>query len=218
MNNRQLVDLLNSLGWRWTDKHLILHTTVQGKSYRVALPIQRVNAAVGAAFEEHGIEWPRSVGAQVSVAGWFKSLTRAVKRAAAPIVKRVVPKAIRRAAARLETQAGRYAHKAIRFGKAAIRSPVMTYTLMGLSFVPGVQAIAIPTLAAQQAAKRALDMIDKGMQAARLMERGIRNPQVLAQRALGNQAMQAIRNVKNVAPNNRNALDFMSAFRQQVAA
>lgn len=218
MTNRELADLLNSMGWRWTDQHLIVTARHGGHSYRVALPIQRVTATVGAAFEEAGIAWPRSVGAANHYAvGFWKSITRAVKRAVKPLAKKIVPKAIRRAAERLENQAGRVLKQVSRYGKAAIRSPYMTAALTGLSFVPGVQAIAIPSLAAQQAAKRALDMIDKGMQAARLIERGIRNPQLEAQRMLGNQALRAVTQVKSQARGSRAALDFMSAFRQQVA-
>jgi hypothetical protein len=217
MNRRELVELVERLGWRWTDDALILHTTLRGRTYRVAIPIQQVDTAVGAELQRGGLQWPATVSGDRSSVGFWKKLTRAVKRAARPLAKRIVPKAIQRAAHRLERQAGRVVQQVSRYGQAAIRSPYMTGTLAALSFVPGVQAIAIPALAAQQAAKKALDMLDQGMAAAKLIQQGVQNPRLVAQRLAGQQAFQAFAGVRQQAlQGNPQAVQFLAAVNRQV--
>lgn len=137
-----------------------------------------------------------------------------------PVYKRVVPKAIRRTQARLAKRAvhlaertgyglarrgvrtalaparpylrkaQRYAPLAQRYALRAARSKALGAGLAGAAVA--FPAVGGPGLAAWTAANRAVNVYDRGRQAARARAAGARDPRTLSQQAAGMAQQQAI--------------------------
>jgi hypothetical protein len=204
-----MFEMMTRLGWRWTDQHLILCVQFNGQWYRVAFPIQRVDACVAGCL-------PPSVGADwgdcpPTVGGWWKKLTRKVKRA----VKKAVPKAIRRASQKLYRKAAKLVRRLVPIGKSIVRSKILTGVLAAASFVPGAAAITAPALAAQQVAIQAIKMAERGYEAAKAIERGVRDPKTFAQKRAGLAALHTMKVIAAKAKKgDRHALEKAAAMQQ----
>lgn len=212
MNDASLLDEMIALGWRFTAHHLILTIRRGGRCYRVALPIEHVDATVGACFPAGvGFDWGAPEHTSV---GFWKKLTRSVKKAVRPIV----PKAIRRATASLERTADRAIQTAAPIAKSIVKSKALTTALTAASFVPGLQAIAIPSLAAQQAARQALVMAERGYQATKQIAQGARTAHNLATQKRGLLGLNAIKRLAAEARTNPRAAETIVALQRQLGA
>lgn len=198
------------LGWNWTNTHAVLNLrTPDGREYRVAVPVTRVQNEASKELAAVGCHLERSVGA-ASVGGFFSSLRRAVKKVSRS-VRRAIPKAVRRAARRVVRSASRAVRKVRRFGRSIVRSPALKAGLFAASFIPGAAAVTAPTLAAMQAA----DMMDRkiaaGERATRNIARGVRSLANRQAKARGLSALRGVKNLRRMARTNPAAARVLAA-------
>lgn len=189
---------LGQLGWTWTPTHAIVHLRTQGQTYRVAVPIQRVQNEFATELQAVGCPLPRAVGA-CSTVGFFKAISRAVKSAGRGIargVKKLVPKAVRRAASKVVKVAGKAVNSVRKFARTAVRSKLLKAGLAAASFIPGAAAVTVPTLAAFEAADRLDRNIARGEQAARAISKGFASPRARAQKAQGLNSLRGIHRLR----------------------
>jgi hypothetical protein len=141
-----------------------------------------VVATFDACAAEVGLELPPMVGAVDSVDGLFSSLKRAVSK--------VVPKSIRKLANKAIATTTKVLKKTVAVASTVARSKYMSYGLSALAVV--VPAVGVPALAAQMAAKRALDMYEDAKKAKALVQRGVRSAGAIAAVTRGGNVLQAV--------------------------
>lgn len=153
---------LARLGWAWGDAGVILGLTTPAGPLQVFIPLRDVWAAF-----RKVLPLPTGIGCPASAIGFWgriKRAARSVSRGVKSVAKKVVPKAVRQAAASVVNQAA----KAVRVIKNAATSDIAAAALVGLSFVPGMAPLTLGALAAQQALKK----IDVGVRAAQKLVGG----------------------------------------------
>ena len=214
---------LQALGWDWRDNGVILTVQVDGRKMSVFVPIRRVwvhfenelqavgcpgSAAVGCA-------GPMSVGGypQLSVGGFFDFVKKAVRSAGAAVQK-VVPRAIQRAASKVVSTAKRYGGAALRGAVAIGRSPVFRGAVIAASFA--VPALA-PAALALETANRLASHFQQGLQAAKLVQQGLKNPRIIGAVAQGVLARKQMSQIINDAKGGHGpAQQIIGAFRQHL--
>lgn len=191
--------LIRSMNWRWDREKCILWSDLQfadGKQLSVGVPLSRVIAMFDAFAVEHGLSLPPLVGAVDSVDGFFSAVTKAVKSVSKSVSK----------AAKATVKATTSALKAtVKATASVVRSKYMTYALTAVSTV--LPAVGGPALAAQLAAKRALDVYEKAKQAKAQVQAGVRTASNIAAVTRGGNVMQSVRRLaSNNSPQARLAV------------
>jgi len=123
MAQAQAMRTLNSLGWDWRENGVVFHFTADGVPGAWFIPLAHVRVVFGEELASVGCPMIPHVGDPPTVSGFFSSIGRAVSRAARGVsrgvkraargvsrgirkgVKAVVPKAIRRAAHKIQKTA-----------------------------------------------------------------------------------------------------------------
>jgi hypothetical protein len=210
---------IQRLGWEWrpdgighgTGQGVLLKVGINGQLMQVFLPLSQVWIVFDQELQRVGCPGAASVGAPFSVGGFFSFIKKAAKsigRAA----QRVVPKAIQRAASRVVSVAKKYGGKAISAAKTVVRSPILRGAVMAASFA--VPALA-PAAAALEIANRAADYYDKGIQAAKAIKAGIKNPALLGQVAQGLAAREGMQGIiQRATQGDARARQVIGAFQQ----
>lgn len=181
--------VLNQIGFQWHQNGAILTVTVDGHRQAVFVPLHRLTLDFGDALASVGCPLLPAVGAEpYSVGGLFSRIKRAVKKGvktaaklhAVPhraIVKRIVPRAIRRKAMEIRRAATRHVKRRVlpfaRRLKQFGQSPYAQYGALALSAFPATAPVGMSMVAAQ----RTMAAIDRGRRAAQMVQRGIRRPQ-----------------------------------------
>jgi hypothetical protein len=182
---------ITSLGWRWGDAGIVVNIqTEQG----IDIPVFVSLAELWGHFRRY-LPLQQSVGCTTTAVGFWGAIKRAarsVSRGIKSVARKVVPKAVQRAARSVV----RFAGKAIKTVAAAATSDIAAYALMGLSLVPGLTPFTAGLLAAQQALKR----VDVGIKAAESLFRGVkRTPQILKALSDGDAAKKLLTQVASNA-------------------
>lgn len=165
---------IQRLGWEWkpegigsgTGPGVLLKVQVNGMLRRVFMPLSRVWVSFDHELQAVGCPSSQSVGAPFSVGGFFSF----VKHAVQSVAKKVVPKAIRRAANRVVSVAKHYGGAALHAAKAVSQNPVFRGALIAASFA--VPALA-PAAAALEIAHKAHAVYERGRAAAHAIKNGI---------------------------------------------
>lgn len=197
---------------------LMFVVRVEGREWTVVIPLSRVQIAFEKEARRMGCALPRSLGAARTVGGWFSSVKNVWKKATRK-VKKALPKVARRAVSRVERVANRGAKLAMRGYKVAkdvAKSDAFAYALTAA-------AVAVPALApaagAVMAARTIMNNIDKGVKAAKQLERGISNPTInRALKTAWNTRGAAQQLVNQARRGNRGAMGIMGALRQLAPA
>lgn len=172
---------LERLGWEWhpngigsgTGPGVMLMAQVNGRAMKVFIPLGRVWFVFDQELQRVGCTSAAQVGAPFSVGGFFDFVKKAAKSVAS-VAKRVVPKAIQRAASRVVAVAKHYGGKVVAAGKAIGRNPIFRGALVAASLA--VPALA-PAAAALEIANRASAVYQKGLAAAKAIKAGIHTAQ-----------------------------------------
>lgn len=179
--------VLSQIGFKWHENGAVVTVTVDGHRQKVFIPLNRLTVEFGDALARVGCPLLPAVGAEpYSVGGFFSRIKRAVKKGAravkgaakkAAVVKKIVPKAIRRRASRITAAARRYVKRKVvpyarKFKRFMHKSPIARYGAMAMTAVP----FTAPAGASLMAAQRTMDLIEKGQRAARMVQRGIKRP------------------------------------------
>ena len=153
---------IQRLGWDWRSDGMglglgpgvLLSVSVSGKTMRAFVPLSRVYLAFDQELQSVGCVGACSVGAQLSVGGFFSFVKKAVK-SVGKVAKAVVPKAIQRAASTVVNTAQHYGAAALH---AVNKIPVLgtiTGTAESLALLPA-------TAAQQLVAGKRIDQIALG--------------------------------------------------------
>lgn len=202
---------LNGLGWHWrADGVEVMISTDMGVR-RVFIPLRYVWIAFRPMFAKSD----QAVGCPSHAVGLFGFIRRAarnVARTAQGAYKTVVPKRIRRAAARVHS----LARQGLKIAHGAFTSRTAQAIVAGLGVaVPVLAPAAGAVLAAQELARH----VDTGLRVARAVERGFK-PTPRQQLAM-NRAKQAMDSVSNIATQakagNTAAQQLLGAFAQIAA-
>lgn len=220
--------VLSQIGFRWHQNGAVLTVTVDGHTQDVFVPLNRLTLEFGEALANVGCPLLPAVGAEpYSVGGLFSRIKRAVKKGVKTaakihslphraIVKRVVPRAIRRRAMNLRRAAVRHVRRQVipyaqRLKQFAQHSPYARYGAMAMTAFPATA----PAGAALMAAQRTMDLIDKGRRAAQLVQRGIRRPGDVRAMALAAAQQQGVAQLGQLAQQrNPEAMQFFGALQQ----
>jgi hypothetical protein len=204
MNDAAVMHKLKSLGWDWHDNGVVIWAMMDdGRRRAIFVPIRRVWVQFEDALQAVGCPDAGSVGCigpraiavgypgQLSVGGLFDFVKKAVSKAGS-VAKRLVPKAIQKAASRVVATAKRYGGAAIRGAQAIGRSPVFRGAVIAASFA--VPALA-PAAAALEIANRAAGYYQQAQHAAKQIQAGMKTASNIAAVARGLQAKKAIAGV-----------------------
>jgi hypothetical protein len=172
------VQSLQRLGWSWhqqgigagTGPGVMIQAQVNGRTVKVFIPLSRVWLTFDEELQRVGCPSAASVGAPFSVGGFFDF----VKKAASSVVRKVVPKAIQRAATRVVATAKKFGAAAYKGAKAVASNPVFRGAVIAASFA--VPALA-PAAAALEIANRAAKVYAAGQQAAKAIKAGVNTAQ-----------------------------------------
>jgi hypothetical protein len=171
---------IQRFGWEWrpdgvgggTGPGVLVRVVAGGRTLAVFVPLGRVWVNFDTELQRVGCPSSQSVGAPFSVGGFFSF----VKKAVSSVAKKVVPKAIQRAAAKVVSVAKHTAQRAVRagvsigkFAKNVSQNPVFRGALIAASFA--VPALA-PAAAALEIANRAQQMYARGIEAAKAIKAG----------------------------------------------
>jgi hypothetical protein len=197
---------LDQLRWQWGDSGVTFTVVVNGQRVPVFLPLQEIWRY----FAEH-FPMRHSVGCTQSAIGFWGAIKRAarsVSRGIKRVARRVIPKAVQRAAASV----ARVAKRVVTTVAKAATSDIATYALMGVALIPGMAPAAAGLLAAQQALKR----IDVGIAAAKKIAAGIRaTPQLIRDLKRGNVAKNLVQTAaRNALTGKPVAAGFLNGVRQ----
>lgn len=145
----EAVALLQRLGWEWrhdgagtgAGPGVLFTVRVSGRTQNVFVPLQRVWTIFDQELSRVGCVGCSMVGAPYSVGGLFSSIKKAVSGA----VKKVVPKAIQRAATRVVATAKKAVNKVAKI-------PVLGSALKGVAnaYKAGMGLVLLPQIAAVQ--------------------------------------------------------------------
>jgi hypothetical protein len=180
LQNRHIV---RTLSHRWDRQTCILWfcaTFTDGQSVQVGLPLAHVVATFDACAAEVGLQMPALVGDVESVDGLFSKIKKAVKKAGKLGLK---------ATGLTDKRLGKIAKIAAKVA----RSKALTGVLAATAFVPGLNAIGAAGLAAQQAAKLALNVLDNAKRAKALLRSGVRTAKVMKAIAQGANVQRSVR-------------------------
>lgn len=178
--NRHIV---RTLSHRWDRQACILWfsaTFTDGYSVQVGLPLAHVVATFDACAAQVGLQMPPLVGDVESVDGLFSKVKKAVKKAGKLGLK---------ATGLTDKRLGKIAKVAAKVA----RSKALTGVLAATAFVPGLNAIGAAGLAAQQAAKLALNVLDNANRAKALLKSGVRTAKVMRAIAQGANVQRSVR-------------------------
>lgn len=179
---------IRTLAWRWDRPKCILWADVvlvSGEKMSVGLPLAHVTATFDACSADVGFNCPPLVGAVDSVDGFFS----AIKKAAKGVTKAA------KAAVKVTTKVLK---KAVAVHVAIVKSKLTTYALSGLAAV--VPAVGAPALAAQLAAKKALDMYEQAKAAKSALQNGAKKtPQLVAAVARGGSIMRSVQSLSRIS-------------------
>lgn len=225
--------VLSSLGWTWYDNGAVVTVAIDGVQQRVWVPLRYIWALFHQEMQAAGCPLAQEVGAPFTSVGFFKSLSRAVKRGfrkvkrtvrragrkvkrgfrrAGRAFKRAIPRRLRRAARRV----GRLAKRIARGAYKVVTSRQARLILAGLAtYVPALT----PTAASLLAAQRALKVTIEGTKAAQALARGVRaTPQLVRAMRKGARARNEIeRRAKQAKRGSKAAQQFMGAMAQMAA-
>ena len=219
--------VLNQLGWRWHENGAVLTIVVDGQRQDVFVPLHRITLEFGDALAKVGCPLLPAVGFEpYSVAGLFSRIKRAVKRGvktavklhAAPhnyLVKKVVPRAIRRRAMQIRRAATQHVRRNVlplaRRLKQYSQSPYARYAALAMSAFPATAPVGASMLAAQNT----MAIIDKGQRAAKLVQRGLRRPGDVAAMLAAQQQRQSVAQLGQLAQQGHpQAMQFFGALQQ----
>lgn len=219
--------VLNQIGFRWHENGAIVSVTADGQRFDVFVPLQRLTIEFGDALARVGCPLEPAVGWEpYSVGGLFSRIKRAVKKGArtavklhtAPhnfLVRKVVPRAIRRRAMDIRRAATRHVQrKVIPFArqlKTQFQSPYARYAAMALTAIPVTAPIGGSMLAAQNT----LAVIDRGQRAAKMVRAGLRRPGDVAAMLAANDQRQNVAQLASLARGgNPQAQAFFGALQQ----
>jgi hypothetical protein len=180
LSNRHIV---RTLSHRWDRQTCILWfcaTFTDGQSVQVGLPLAHVVATFDACAAQVGLQMPALVGDVESVDGLFSKVKKAVKKAGKLGLK---------ATGLTDKRLGQIAKVAAKVA----RSKALTGVLAATAFVPGLNAIGAAGLAAQQAAKLALNILDNANRAKALLKSGVRTAKVMKAIAQGANVQRSVR-------------------------
>ena len=216
---------LQRLGFQWHDNGIIVSVVIDGRTMQVFVPIRRVWTTFERELQAVGCPSAGAVGCigpdaiavgypgPLSVGGFFDFVKKAVK-SVSKAVKKVVPKAIQRAASKVVSVAKKYGGKALSAAGSVARSPIFRGALIAASFA--VPALA-PVAAAVETVNRVAGYYKQGQQAAKLIQRGIKNPALIAQVAQGIAARKSMATILQEAQRGRPAArQLMGAMQQQL--
>jgi hypothetical protein len=180
LSNRHIV---RTLSHRWDRQTCILWfcaTFTDGQSVQVGLPLAHVVATFDACAAQVGMPLDAYVGDVESVDGLFSKVKKAVKKAGKLGLK---------ATGLTDKRLGQIAKVAAKVA----RSKALTGVLAATAFVPGLNAIGAAGLAAQQAAKLALNILDNASRAKALLKSGVRTAKVMKAIAQGANVQRSVR-------------------------
>jgi len=215
---------LQRLGWEWRQNGAIVSVRIDGQDLKVFVPLARVFlhfdqelSAVGCPFE--GVGEPMTVGGLFS---WVKKAVNVVKKAHTFVpgligkaAKKVLPKAIYRAAAAVHDTAKRYGQHALNIAK---KVGTNKYFRAGLAAAAVAVPVLAPAAAAVEIANRAYGMYQRGVDAAKAIQRGIHTAENLASVRNGLAAKGAVAHMINAARNgDPRAQQIMGALQQRRA-
>ncbi len=210
--------VLNELGWRWHENGAVLSVTVDGHVQQVFVPLTKIRIEFGEGMAAVGCPLAPTVGEMYTVSGLFSAIKRAVrtaKKVRHQVVRRVVPRAIRRRAAKIRHQATGFVRRrvlpqAMRLTRG-FQSPYARYGAMALSAFPATAPMGLSMLAAQNT----LSTIDAGTKAAQLVQRGIRRPGDVAKMMAAQAQRQGVAQLAQAArQGNPQAQQFFGALSQ----
>lgn len=229
-----VMPILSSLGWTWYDNGAVVRTTIDGVEHQVWVPLRYIWALFHQELQQCGCPLAQEVGAPFTSVGFFKSISRAVKRGfrkagravkrtvrgakrtvrrvrrrARRTFRRVVPRRLRRAARRVGRLAKRIARKTYKVVTSRQAQAVMA----GLGVA--IPAIA-PAAAAIVAAQEGLRHIDAGVKAAKAIQRGVKATagMVRAMRRGARTKATIDARARAARQGNRSAQEFMGALAQ----
>lgn len=184
--------VLNQIGFRWHENGAVLSVTADGQKFDVFVPLTRLTIEFGDALARVGCPLQPAVGWEpYSVGGLFSRIKRAVKKGVRTavkvhkmphnlLVKKLVPRAIRRRAMDIRRAATRHVMRRVLplayRAKGLLQSPYARYAALAMTAIP----VTAPVGGSMLAAQNTLAIIDRGQKAAQLVQRGLRRPGDLA--------------------------------------
>lgn len=180
--------VIKSFEWQWDKPKCILwfHAIfTDGFKASVGLPLAHVVATFDQCAAEVGLCYPPLVGDVDSVDGLFSSIKRAVKK-----VGNVAKSAVKLTVKSVTQTA--------KIGAKVVRSKYTGYLLAAVAVA--FPAIGGPALAAQQAAKRAMDMYEDAQRAKRALQAGAKQTTAIVKSISRGQNVQ--QSIRQLAANN----------------
>ena len=191
--------IVRTLSHRWDRQTCILWfsaTFTDGHTVQVGLPLAHVVATFDSCAAQVGLQLPAFVGDPEvgSVDGLFSKIKRTVKKAG---------KLGLRATGLTDKTLGKIAKVAAKVARSKALSGVLAVS----AFVPGLNVIGAAGLAAQQAAKLALNVLDNANRAKALLRSGVKNAKILKAIAQGANVQRSVRQLaKNTSADARMAI------------
>lgn len=194
---------LQRLGWEWlpngvapgTGPGVMIRVQLSSRKLNVFVPLTRVWLTFDNEMQRVGCPSAAAVGAPFSVGGFFSFIKKAAKSIGSA-AKRLVPKAVQRAAAKVASVAKKYGGAALKYGRMVASNPWIRRGLMAAS-------VAVPMLApvagAVELANRASDAYNKGIAAARQIRAGVQTAENMARVARGLNARNFVTGVVQLA-------------------
>lgn len=217
------VQSLQRLGWSWhqngigagTGPGVMIQAVVNGRAVKVFIPLSRVWLTFDEELQRVGCPSAASVGAPFSVGGFFSFIKHAAQ-SVAKVAKRVVPKAIQRAATRVVATAKRYGAAAYKGVKTVTSNPIFRGAMIAASFA--VPALA-PAAAALEIANRAAKVYQMGQTAAKAIKAGyntVQNVDAVRRGLMARNQVQAV--VQRAHAGDPRAKQLVGAFQQRIVA
>jgi hypothetical protein len=217
MNEQTLSNTLTAAGWSFHNDGVTLALVIDGKRRQVFVPIRNLWVEFGREFQAVGC--PLQGVGDFSSVGFWKSLTRAVKRVARK-ASRVVKSSVRRVSRVAARTWKKVVKPAMAIAKAVVNNPIVRH---GIKAAALAFPILAPVALGVEAAAQALKFVDDGRRAAervynaaRTGMRVLQGDRMAMARALGIQRNMA-RVVGLARQGNPAALRQISAFRQLAA-
>jgi hypothetical protein len=193
------IQRIQRLGWEWrpdgigsgTGPGVLLKVGVGGKMIQAFVPLSHVWISFDQELQSVGCASSASVGAPFSVGGFF-SFVKKVASSVANRAKKLVPKAIQRAASRVVATAKKYGGAVVRGAQSIGKSPIFRGAMIAASFA--VPALA-PAAAALEIANRASQYYQQGLAAAKAIKAGANTAANAAAVARGLNARSALASV-----------------------
>lgn len=236
-----VMPVLSSFGWTWYDNGAVVRATVDGVEQQIWVPLRYIWALFHQEMQAAGCPLAQEVGAPFTSVGFFKSISRAVKRGyrkakrAVRGVSRSAKRAARRAG-RAVKRTGRWARRRFRkivparlrraagrvtrFARNLARRAVKAVTSREAQMIVAGLGIAIPALApaasAVWSARQSLRQVEQGVKAAQDVVKGVKATRGMVQaiqRAARTKA-QLARTAQAAKRGDRNAQQIVGALAQ----